>query len=134
MSSAAPSPCTRVGRITRCALAYRRRSTLMMSRTAAPSSDVTMPILRGRAGNGRLRRLVEQALGRQTLLQLIEGELQRAEAFRLEVLADDLILALRVVDADPAARDDPQAVLRLEAKQPERRAEHHAFDLGRRRP
>ncbi len=30
-------------------------STLMMSRIAAPSSDVTMPILRGSAGSGRLR-------------------------------------------------------------------------------
>ena len=27
----------------------------MMSRIAAPSSDVTMPILRGSAGSGRLR-------------------------------------------------------------------------------
>ena len=32
------------------------------------------------------------------------------------MLADDLILALRVVDADAAARDDAQAVLRLEAQ------------------
>ena len=91
----------------------------MMSRTAAPSSDVTMPILRGRAGNGRFRRLIEKPLCRQTLLQLIEGELQRAETFGLEVLADDLILALRVVHADPPARDDPQSILRLEAQQPE---------------
>ncbi len=89
------------------------------------------------AGQGRQRtlaRLVEEAFGREPLLQLVEGELQRAEAFRLEVLADDLILALRVVDADAPARDDAQAVLRLEAKQPQRRAEHHALDLGRARP
>ena len=59
---------------------------------------------------------VEQPLGRQPLLQLLEGELPRAEPFGLEVLADDLILALRVVDADAAARDDAQAVLRLEAQ------------------
>ncbi len=56
ISSAAPSPCTRVGRMTMCAFGCRRRSTWMMSRTAAPSSDVTMPILRGRAGSARLRR------------------------------------------------------------------------------
>ena len=88
----------------------------MMSRTAAPSSDVTTPILRGSAGSGRLRRGVEQSFRREPLLELIEGELQRAEPLGLEVLADDLILALRVVDADAAARDDAQAVLRLEPK------------------
>ena len=63
------------------------------------------------AGKGRQRTLaglVEKTFGGQSLLQLIEGELQRAEAFRLEVLADDLILALRVVHADSPARDDPR--------------------------
>ena len=75
------------------------RSTLMMSRIAAPSSEVTMPILRGSAGSGRLRAGVEQPFGLQPLLQLIERELQRAEALRLQVLADELILALRLVDA-----------------------------------
>ncbi len=86
----------------------------MMSRSAAPSSEVTMPILRGSAGSGRLRAWLEQPLGLQLLLQLLERELQRADALRLQVLADDLVLALGVVDAEPAARDDVQAVLRLE--------------------
>ena len=84
----------------------------MMSRIAAPSSEVTTPILRGRAGSGRLRRRIEQPFGRQPLLELLERELQRAEALRLQVLADELILALRVVDADASARDDAEAVLR----------------------
>ena len=101
----------------------------MMSRTAAPSSEVTTPILRGSAGSGTLAPLVEQPLAREPLLELVEGELPRAEALGLEVLADDLIFALRVVDADAAARDDAQAVLRLEAQVAKGRAEHHALDL-----
>ena len=72
--------------------------------------------LAGKRRQRTLARLVEQSFGGQPLLQLIEGELQRAEAFRLEVLADDLVLALRVVDADAAARDDAQSVLRLETQ------------------
>ena len=71
----------------------------MMSRIAAPSSDVTMPILRGSAGSGRLRAASNSPSACEPLLQLIEGQLQRAEAVRLEVLADELILALRLVDA-----------------------------------
>ena len=104
-------------------------STLMMSRMAAPSSEVTMPILRGRAGSGRLRAASKRPSCLQPLLQLIEGELQRAEALRLEVLADELILALGFVDRDPAARDDAQAVGRLELQVAQRRAEHEAADL-----
>jgi hypothetical protein len=54
-----------------------------------------MPILRGRAGSGRLRRLVEESLGREALLQLLEGRVQGAKSRRFEMLANDLILALR---------------------------------------
>ena len=56
--------------------------------------------LAGQRGQRPLAAPVEQAFGREPLLQLLEGELQRAEPLGLEVLADDLILALRVVDAD----------------------------------
>ena len=49
---------------------------------------------------------VEQPFALQALLELIEGELQRPESVRLEVLAHELILALGLVDRDPAARDD----------------------------
>jgi hypothetical protein len=55
MSAAAVSPWTRAGAIITCAFWYRRPSTFRMSRIAAPSIDVTMPILRGSAGSGRLR-------------------------------------------------------------------------------
>ena len=93
-----------------------------------------MPILRGSAGSGRLRAGVEQPFGLQPLLQLVERELQRAEALRLEVLADELVLALRLVDRDAPARDDAQAVGRLELQVAQRRAEHDAAHLRRARP
>ena len=106
----------------------------MMSRSAAPSIEVTMPMRRGSAGSGRLRAVIEQPFGGQLLLQLLERLLQGAEAFRLHVLADDLVLALRIVDADLAARDDVQAVFRLELQVAQRRAEHHAPSSATRRP
>ena len=65
-------------------------------------------------GQRPLARRVEEPFGLQLLLQLLERQLQRAEPVRLQVLADDLVLALRLVDAEPAARDDVQAVLGLE--------------------
>ena len=93
----------------------------MMSRIAAPSSDVTMPILRGSAGSGRLRAASNRPFRLQAPLELIERELQRAEAVRLHVLADELVLALRLVHAQAAARDDVQAVLGLELQRRARR-------------
>ena len=72
-----------------------------------------MPILRGSAGSGRLRACVEQPFGLQPLLQLLERHLQRAEAVRLEVLADDLVFALRLVHAQLSARDHVHAVFGL---------------------
>src|SRR5690606_9597038 len=52
-----------------------------------------------------------------------------AESARLEVLADDLIFALRVVDAESPAREHVLAVLRPEREIPHGRAEHHRLDL-----
>ena len=65
-------------------------------------------------GQRPLARRIEQAFGLQLLLELLEGQLQRAEALRLQVVAEQLILALRLVDRQPAARDDVQAILGLE--------------------
>ena len=95
---------------------------------------MTTPILRGRAGSGRLRAASNRPSCLQPLLQLFEGELQRAEALRLEVLADELILALGLVDRDAAARDDAQAVGRLELQVAQRRPEDDAADLRCGRP
>ena len=55
ISAAAPSPWTRVGLMTISDGARRVRRTRTMSRTAAPSSEVTMPMRVGSIGNGRLR-------------------------------------------------------------------------------
>ena len=54
-SSQAPSPWTRHGRISSRRPAWRLVTTRTMSRTAAPSSEVTMPMVRGSSGSGRLR-------------------------------------------------------------------------------
>ena len=72
---------------------------------------------------------IEESLALQPFLQLIEGQLPRAQALRLQMLADDLILALRVVDGDAPARHHAEAVFDLEAQIADVRAEHHRFDL-----
>src|SRR5687768_2303720 len=74
---------------------------------------------------------VEQTLGGQLLLELFECLLQRAETLRLDVLADNLIFAFGVVDADLAARHHLQSVLRLELQVAHRGSEHYRFDLRR---
>src|SRR5262249_22040664 len=60
-----------------------------------------------------------------------ERELQRAEAVRLEVFADELILAFRLVHRDATARDDAQAVGRLELQIAQCGPEDDAADLRR---
>ena len=52
-----------------------------------------MPILRGKRGSGRLRAALEEPFGLQPRLELLEGELQRAEPLRLQQLDDQLVLA-----------------------------------------
>ena len=83
---------------------------------AAPRGDVTIPIVRGRSGRGFLRAGVEKALGPELLLELFEGELEGALALGLDDLDDDLVLAPRLVDVDPSAADDLEAVLEVEGR------------------
>ena len=80
-------------------------------------------------GQRPFARRVEQPFVLQALLQLIEGELQRAEPVRLQVLADELILALGLVDRHASARDDAQAVGRLELQIAQRGSENDRPDL-----
>src|ERR1700737_779620 len=61
--------------------------------------------------NGLLARRIEEPLLSQALLQLLEGELQRAEAGRFRGYGIELQLALLVVNRQPAAHDQLQAVL-----------------------
>ena len=100
-----------------------------MSRTAAPSSDVTTPMRRGSTGSSRLRAGVEQAVRLEPPLELVERGLQRAQPVRLERVDDELILALDLVHADASARDDAHPVLGRELQAQHARAEHHRANL-----
>ena len=73
--------------------------------------------------------LLEQALRVELLLQLLERELQCAKAVRLDVLALELIFALRLIDAKPPPCDDVEPVLERELEVANRRTEHHATNL-----
>lgn len=61
---------------------------------------------------------------------MFEGELESAEAFRLELGDDDLVLAAPVVDADVAAGDDLLAVGELEVQLAGDAAKHDSGELG----
>ena len=76
-----------------------------------------------------LARRVEQPFLLQAFLELIECELERTEAVRLEVLADQLIFAFRLVHRDLAARDHTQPVHGLELQIPQRRLKHEPAEL-----
>ena len=71
----------------------------------------------------------EQALGGQLPLELLESQLQRAHALRLERLHQQLIFAAGFVDIDAAARQHRQAVLGFEFPIAVRGAEGHALHL-----
>ena len=85
-----------------------------MSRMAAPVGDVTTPMQRGSTGSGFLRASSNKPSSCKFFLQLLEGELQRAEADRLDVGDVNLIFAARFVDAERAAHRDVQSVLGAE--------------------
>ena len=88
-----------------------------------------MPMRRGSAGSGRLRAASNSPSAASRFFSCSKASCSAPRPLRLHVLADELILALGVVDAEPAARDDVQAVLGLELQLAQRRAEHHALDL-----
>jgi hypothetical protein len=79
-----------------------------------------------------LSALIEQSFGPESLPELVEGKLESAETGRLQMLANKLILALRVVNCQAPTGDHTKTVARLEAQIPERRPKHNASDLGRR--
>src|SRR5438132_14402972 len=77
--------------------------------------------------NGLLARRIEEPLLSQALLELLEGQLQCAEAGGLRGHGIELQLALLVVDREPAAHDQLQAVLDSEAQESRVAGkEHHA--------
>ena len=101
---------------------------------AAPVGEVTMPMMRGNGGSGRLRAGVEEALGLEPPLELLEGELERAQALGLEQLDHQLVLPARGVHVEAAEGQHLHAVLGLEAHAAAAPAEEHAAELGASRP
>ena len=81
------------------------------------------------AGQRAFSRGIEKPFGQQLLLELLEGELQRAVTLRLDGFDDELILAALLVDIDAAAHQNLHAILRLELQPPVRELPADAFDL-----
>jgi hypothetical protein len=104
-----------------------------MSAMAAPRGDVTMPMRRGIAAAGACAP-GEESFGRQFLLELLEGQLQRAQTLRFEQFHQQLVFAARFVDVDAAARQHRQAILRTKFPIAVRRAEGHALQWSIRAP
>ena len=75
-------------------------------------------------------RLVEESLRREPLLQLLERELERAAAERLEPIDDELQIAARRIERDLAADNDALAVGGREDEDLHRAAEHHAAQVA----
>ena len=88
-----------------------------------------MPILRGSAGSGRLRAGSNSPSACSFFFSCSNASCSAPRPCGSQVLADELILALRLVDAEPAAGDDAQAVLGLELEVAHGGAEHHRLDL-----
>ena len=64
-----------------------------------------MPITRGRNGSALLARLVEQPLGGELLLALLQQRHQRADARRLQRVDDDLVFGRAGIGGDAPGGD-----------------------------
>src|SRR5207248_4162072 len=76
-----------------------------------------------------LARRIEETFPFEALFQLVEGELKRAEADRLDFLDVNLIFAALFVDADGATHGDLQAVFGAELDAALLLFEENAFNL-----
>ena len=74
--------------------------------------------------------LVEQALGRELLLALLQQRHQRADAGRLQRVDDDLVGRLARIGRDAPGGDHLQPFRRLEPEALHRGAPDHRVDLG----
>ena len=72
----------------------------------------------------------EEALGGEFLLELLEGQLQRAQPLGFQQFDQELVLAAGFVDIDAAARQHGEPVLRLEFPEAVGGAEGHRLHLG----
>ncbi len=77
-----------------------------------------------------LSRGIKQSFGRQFLLQLLEGQLQRAQTLRFENFDNQLVFAARFIDIQTPAREHGEAVLRFDLPVAMRGAEGDAPHLG----
>ena len=73
---------------------------------------------------------VEEAFGFEPLLELLKGKLQRARADRFHGFGDQLQLAALLVNADAAADQHVQAILRAKAEKHRLAAEENDGKLG----
>ena len=97
---------------------------------AAPLGLVTKAIRCGKRGNGRSRG-IKEALGRQPLAQFAQGQLQGADALRLDLPDDELIAATRCIDVEVSLADHLQAVFQFETQAGRRRAPQNRPQLRR---
>ena len=82
----------------------------------------------GEERQGPLARGIEEPLGLEARLELLERDLQRARPERLEGIADELVLALRLVEGHPSPDEHREAVLHGEAEPPGLAREQHGAD------
>src|SRR5207253_6810184 len=71
---------------------------------------------------------IEQAFRLETRLELLEGDLQGARPERLDRIADELVLPLRLVEGHPSPDEHREAVLHGEAEPPRLAGEEHRAD------
>ncbi len=116
MLAGASSPWTLQATRTTCVSGQRRARTWPMSRQTTPVGLVMTAIVVGRAGSGRFRAGVEQALLGESRLQRLEAQRQVAEARGLDRFDVELERSLRLEQVDPAVGDDPEAGLGLERR------------------
>ena len=82
-------------------------------------------------GQRALARGIEEAFVLQPLLHLLKSQLKRANALGFQVLADELIVALGLVDGNLSAGDDFLSVSGLELEIAQGRPEHEPAQLRR---
>ena len=96
---------------------------------AAASFPVTSPTRRGKRGSGRLRRL-EEALGRELLLQPLERREVVAEPEALDRERAEAEVAARLEELRPPVDVDALAVDEVEPQRVELAARHRDAEAG----
>src|SRR5690242_1432051 len=90
---------------------------VLNDRAARRGDDADAPRI---SGQWFLAGYVEQTLGEELFLQLLEGQLQGAHALRLQQFDVKLVLAACLIYADAPARSHVQPVLRAKLKKARR--------------